>query len=131
MKTPAIICFLLSMLAGYASATNPPLTLLTEESPPLNFVVDGKIQGQAVDVVNALVERTGTTATMQIMAWDKAYQKVLGDSNIYIAFSKDTPADVVAQWQGKLDEMKADGSFERIIRRYLPDAELGALLKKQ
>jgi polar amino acid transport system substrate-binding protein len=38
----------------------------------------------------------------------------------YVAFSRDTPNDVVASWQRTLDEMKADGSFERIYAKWLP-----------
>jgi polar amino acid transport system substrate-binding protein len=38
----------------------------------------------------------------------------------YVAFSRDTPNDVVASWQKTLDEMKADGSFERIYAKWLP-----------
>ena len=38
----------------------------------------------------------------------------------YIAFSRDTPGDVAVRWQRTLDEMKADGSFERIYAKWLP-----------
>src|SRR5512139_2371520 len=47
----------------------------------------------------------------------------------YIALSKDTPAEVVRAWQSTLDGLKRDGTFERIYRRYLPDADLRDLLK--
>jgi polar amino acid transport system substrate-binding protein len=48
----------------------------------------------------------------------------------YIAVSKDTPVEVVQAWQSTLDSMKRDGSFERIYRRYLPDADLDDLLPR-
>jgi polar amino acid transport system substrate-binding protein len=48
----------------------------------------------------------------------------------YIALSRDTPAEVVQAWQSTLDSLKQDGSFERIYRRYLPEADLDDLLKK-
>lgn len=38
----------------------------------------------------------------------------------FIAFSKGTPDDLVRRWQQALDEMRADGSYERIYRRWLP-----------
>jgi polar amino acid transport system substrate-binding protein len=38
----------------------------------------------------------------------------------YIAFWRDTPAEVVTRWQAALDGMKRDGSFGRIYRRWLP-----------
>ena len=48
----------------------------------------------------------------------------------YIAVSLGTPADLVRKWQSVLDGLKADGTFEKIYRRYLPNADLAGLLKK-
>lgn len=48
----------------------------------------------------------------------------------YIAISRDTPAEVVQAWQSTLDSLKQDGTFERIYRSYLPDADLDDLLKR-
>lgn len=106
MKTPAIICLLLLMLAGCDSPANPRLTILTEESPPLNFAVDGKIQGQAVDVVEALVERTGGKVDMLIMPWDQAYQQVLNESNTALFSTMMTPErKAKLQWVGPINTM--------------------------
>jgi ABC-type amino acid transport substrate-binding protein/CheY-like chemotaxis protein len=41
----------------------------------------------------------------------------------YLAFSKTVPNEVVNQWQISLDDMKRDGSWERIISNWIP-AEL-------
>jgi len=43
-----------------------------------------------------------------------------GEFNQYIAFSRATPLTIVRQWQKTLDEMKSDGTFQRISRRWLP-----------
>lgn len=51
-------------------------------------------------------------------------------TDFYIALSRDTPAEVVQAWQSTLDSLKQDGSFEKTYRRYLPNADLGDLLKK-
>ncbi|HMA04825.1 MAG TPA: transporter substrate-binding domain-containing protein [Methanomicrobiales archaeon] len=37
---------------------------------------------------------------------------------LYIAFSRDTPDSVIAAWQGALDAMKRDGSFDAILAKY-------------
>lgn len=106
MKRPAIICLLLLMLAGCDSPTNPRLTILTEESPPLNFAADGKIQGQAVEVVEALIERTGSKANMHIMPWDQAYQQVLKEGNTALFSTMMTPErKVQLQWVGPINTM--------------------------
>lgn len=49
----------------------------------------------------------------------------------YIAMSADTSADVVHAWQSSLDCLKQDGTFEKIVRRYLPDADLDDLLRTE
>ena len=54
----------------------------------------------------------------------------VGQTYFYIAMSKDTPADTVQAWQATLDSLKQDGTFEKIYRRYLPDANLDDLLKR-
>jgi ABC-type amino acid transport substrate-binding protein len=43
---------------------------------------------------------------------------------MYIAFSTDTPDSVIADWQGALDAMKQDGTFDAISGKYgmLPSA---------
>ena len=41
------------------------------------------------------------------------------ETQLFIAFSKNTPDDVVAKWQAALDSMKADGSFDAIVKKYL------------
>ena len=45
-------------------------------------------------------------------------------SPIYITFSKKTPAATVSSWNKALDEMKKDGTFASIFRRYFPDSPL-------
>jgi polar amino acid transport system substrate-binding protein len=38
----------------------------------------------------------------------------------YLAFSLDTPDELVKAWQASLDEMKADGTFAKIYGKWLP-----------
>ena len=55
----------------------------------------------------------------------------VGRTYFYIALSRDTPAEVVHAWQSTLDRLKQDGTFARIYRSYLPDAELSDLLERR
>lgn len=41
------------------------------------------------------------------------------DTQLYIAFSKDTADEDIAKWQKALDDMKADGSYDTILKKYL------------
>jgi len=47
----------------------------------------------------------------------------------YIALSKDIPDEVVLTWQSTLDNLKKDGTFDKIYRSYLPNVNLKDLLK--
>jgi polar amino acid transport system substrate-binding protein len=59
-------------------------------------------------------------------------EPVLTVSNtyFYIAISLGTPVDTGKKWQSALDSLKADGTFEKIYRSYIPNADLDDLLKK-
>lgn len=59
------------LLAGPAMAE---LQLLTEEAPPTSFSENGEPRGMAVEIVQALVERTGDAAQIHIMPWTRGYQ---------------------------------------------------------
>lgn len=54
--------------------------------------------------------------------------RVVSETDFYVALSSDTDAEDVADWRRGLEVLKADGRFERIYRRYLPDADLSELL---
>ena len=49
---------------------------------------------------------------------DISKQFETGDYQYYIAFSQNTPASIVEEWQNNLDAMKNDGSFETIWDRW-------------
>ncbi len=48
---------------------------------------------------------------------EKVYE--IKTSDLYIAFSKETPDSIIAQWQAALDELKQNGRFDEIISGYL------------
>jgi polar amino acid transport system substrate-binding protein len=54
----------------------------------------------------------------------------LSSTYFYIAMSLGTPREMVKRWQSTLDELKKDGTFERIYRSYLPNGDINDLLEK-
>jgi polar amino acid transport system substrate-binding protein len=54
----------------------------------------------------------------------------LSSTYFYIAMSLGTPREMVKRWQSTLDELKKDGTFERIYRSYLPNEDMTGLLGK-
>ena len=55
------------------------------------------------------------------MGVEEKLTKVLDikEMELYIAFSRDVPDEVVALWQAALDSLKADGTYESIVQKYL------------
>ena len=41
------------------------------------------------------------------------------DTQLYIAFSKNTSDEDIVKWQKALDDMKADGSYDTILKKYM------------
>ena len=54
----------------------------------------------------------------------------VSNTYFYIAMSLGTPVERVKKWQSVLDDLKSDGTFEKIYRNYIPNADLTDLLKK-
>jgi len=48
----------------------------------------------------------------------------------YIAMSLGTPPEMVKKWQSTLDGLKADGTFVKIYRSYLPNADMSNLIRE-
>jgi len=44
---------------------------------------------------------------------------VIKEQHKYIPFSKQVPDEVVQKWQDVLDEMKQDGTFEKILKKWM------------
>jgi polar amino acid transport system substrate-binding protein len=55
----------------------------------------------------------------------------LSNTYFYIAISLGTPPEIVNRWQSILNNMKTDGTFETIYRRYVPTADLTDLLSTE
>lgn len=58
------------LLPGWAAGE---LRLLTEEAPPTSFMRDGQPDGYAVEVVHELIRRTGSSASVELLPWTRAY----------------------------------------------------------
>ena len=53
---------------------------------------------------------------------------ILSNTYFYIAMSLGTPNEIVNKWRSVLDGLKADGTFEKIYRSYIPNADVKDLL---
>ena len=85
MRKIKFICLMCSLLvlAGCAATLHKnvngsaDLKILTEEYAPFSFMENGKITGQATEVVRELLKRTGTDNHIQMGTWEEGYKAVL------------------------------------------------------
>lgn len=64
------LCLALLALCAPAAAE---LRLLTEEAPPMSFTRDGEPSGFSVEVVRALLARTGDSGKIEVLPWTRAF----------------------------------------------------------
>ncbi len=76
----------------------------------LRKLLSGRVDLWASDLIE------GEELSLEIGVDPKLIQAVydIRKADAYCAFSKDVPVETVAAWQKALDEMKADGTFQRI-----------------
>ena len=67
---------------------------------------------------NITMERTAQAASVDPDLFKPLF--VVEEVPSCLAFSKSVPEDVVNQWQGALDGLKKDGSWERIVSGWIP-----------
>ena len=70
-----------ALLSALLLASPPALALklLTEENPPLNYTENKKLTGMATEVVHEMLKRAKIKPDIEVMAWDKAYEKAQAD----------------------------------------------------
>jgi polar amino acid transport system substrate-binding protein len=98
-----LIATLACSLAPYACAADGSLQLVTEESPPFNMTVDGKLVGIAVDKVVELMARAKQPYSLTMLPWARAYQMAENDANTCVFSTTRTPErEPKFQWVGPL-----------------------------
>jgi ABC-type amino acid transport substrate-binding protein len=66
-----------------APATGAGIRIITEELPPFNYAgPDGKVTGQATDVVNGILTRLNQKATIGILPWNEGYKAALAGPGV-------------------------------------------------
>ncbi len=68
-----------------------PLTILTENYPPLSFMENGMITGYGADVVAAIQKNLKTDFVPQLISWNTAYARALTEPNVVLFTMEKTP----------------------------------------
>ena len=101
------------------------LVIYADEESALRGLLNGEARLLVSNntVLPALLKKVGAAAN------DVEIVFTVSTDMTYIAFSPDTPREMVDRWQDRLDEMKRDGTFQKIYARWLPDETPPGLLQ--
>lgn len=94
------------------------LQLVPNPLAAMKILISRHVQAIALDDVT--LEMSSHEAGVPVSIFEPVLP--IAEALQFLAFSLDTPDDVVQRCQKTLDEMKADGTFARIYRRWLPAA---------
>lgn len=97
----SLLCFALAGLAPPLPAAD--LLLYTEENPPLNYSQAGQPAGFVVEVVQALLARSGDSARIEMAPWTRGYAQAKSQANVGLfATARGAAREGLFQWVGPL-----------------------------
>ena len=100
MRKPWLVVMLLGCCT---SALAAQLQLYTEEYRPLSFYDNGKLTGMAVEVVEQLMQRTDTSAAIQVVPWTRGYHQVQHEANSGLfSIVRTARREALFQWVGPI-----------------------------
>lgn len=103
MLRTAFAALLLCWLALPGAPAAAELRLLTEDAPPMSFQQEGELRGLAVEVVRALIERTGDAARIELLPWTRAFHLAQHQADTALFATVRTPErEGKFQWVGPL-----------------------------
>ncbi|MDD4127051.1 MAG: transporter substrate-binding domain-containing protein, partial [Methanomicrobium sp.] len=84
------------------SLTDSKLRIVTEEFPPFNYAgSDGKLTGQATDVVKEILARQNQKADIEILPWNEGYELALfGPSVALFSTGRTEERENLFKWAG-------------------------------
>ncbi len=74
-----------------APAPAAEMTVLTEESPPFNFTIDGVVTGSSTEIVRELLRRLDHPGTIQVLPWARAYRMLQSEPRVALFTTARTP----------------------------------------
>ncbi|HBS81387.1 MAG TPA: amino acid ABC transporter substrate-binding protein [Pseudomonas sp.] len=101
LRRLTLALWIVASLFGVQAACAHGVTVVTEELPPYNMTVDGKLTGMATEVVQAVLDEVGEAARIQSMPWARAYDIALNSENVLIYSIARTPQrENLFKWVG-------------------------------
>lgn len=115
----AFLCGVLVLLAIPATAVER-LVIATEENPPFNMMIDGKLGGEATDILKDALAEAVIDYSMTLYPWARAYNMALrSPNNCVFSTARIDQREAQFQWIGPLAQDRwyvlAAADFDRKI----------------
>jgi polar amino acid transport system substrate-binding protein len=103
LRLMLVSLILLSTHIAEVMASEDQLVLRSQSVPPVSFLDDGQPAGLAIDIIDALMAQTGTTAEVVIGDWHEAYTRALEPGQHGVFSTVMTPErKPLFQWVGPI-----------------------------
>ena len=93
-------------LAAEETLSAKELTYITEQYPPYNFQIDGKLQGISIDLLEKVWERMGVglnRSVVELLPWTVGYQRTLNEKNTVLFKTARLPErEQLFKWAGPI-----------------------------
>lgn len=103
-----MIVFCLPGMSGAQSLDG--LSLITESYPPYNYEQDGEIKGMSVDILEAVLDETGSSLSksdVRLLPWATGYDKALNEENtVLFACTRTDQREDKFKWAGPISPTK-------------------------
>jgi polar amino acid transport system substrate-binding protein len=117
MKKFWLIIFLAVMIlpAAFTTSCGPSqtseLNIFTEDYPPYNFTNEnGEVTGQSTEIVRAIMEKTGTVGTIEVLPLSEALELARkGPDTAVYSINRTPQREDLYQWVGPI------GSYEQVF----------------
>ncbi len=96
--------------AKWLPAETPPgiIQLMTEEYPPVTFMMNGTVSGFVTDMVREISARQGIRDNIRLTSWDEAYKVTLSNPNVVLfSAERTTEREKLFQWVGPVGKNSA------------------------
>jgi len=85
------------------SIQSVPLKIYTEDSPPANYLKNGKPAGMSVEIVREILKRLGKKVNIEIVPWARGYSIALTRPNVALFSTTRLPQrEKLFKWVGPL-----------------------------
>ncbi|MCF6178218.1 MAG: transporter substrate-binding domain-containing protein [Geopsychrobacter sp.] len=105
-KMLVLLSFGIACTTSAFAQTADDLTYMTEEYPPFNFQINGKLQGISIDLLEKVFQQIGANksrADIQLIPWAKGYEAVKNQPNtVLFAMTRTEARESLFKWVGPL-----------------------------